>query len=672
MIIQKNIASQRAGFVMVDATDFATPEPGLSPVGHISKDGGSFVSATNTVSEADSGLYVLTFQDSETDCDLLALKATSAGAADQYLIFYPQVVQSIVSDVLAMATGNSDILSQILLDTAAILVDTSDLSNIKTIVSDVESNVSNISNIVSQIHSTIDDNVASELTAVKSDVAAVYSALSDFEKAAISDITAVYSALSDFEVAHSDALSVVLSSFDSYVYGPVGSIMVGWSQLVSDVSNCESMLASSNIGLDALETIVSNTLAMSTGNSDILSQILLDTAAILTDTSDLSNIKTIVSDVESNVSNVSGVVSDILSAIANTTYGLDALETITSDILELGGGSADWTVSERKQIRSALGVTGAVSALAAYGANSRLDNATYGLDALETITSDILALGGGSADWGAKERAQIRSALGVSGAVSALEAYGIKSTVSNILSTLDDNVAGELTSVKSDVAAVYSSLSDLEKAIVSDVTQVYSALSDFEATIVSDVVAVYSALSDFEATAAGDVTEIKSDITAVKSALSDCEATLISDVAAVKSSVSDTLAMATGNSDILSQILVDTATTLDNKVDSILEDTKTTLDNKLDSILVDTGTTLLSQLSSVESAVAGTFAEPAAGAPPAAPTLNQMVNYVYRAWRNKTPTTSAVTKLRNDDDSSTICSAAVSDDGTTFTKAKMV
>jgi hypothetical protein len=62
MAIQKNVASQRIGFVMVDSTDFATPETGKTVVGHISKDGASFVSATNSVSEADSGLYVLTLE----------------------------------------------------------------------------------------------------------------------------------------------------------------------------------------------------------------------------------------------------------------------------------------------------------------------------------------------------------------------------------------------------------------------------------------------------------------------------------------------------------------------------------------------------------------------------------------------------------------------------------
>jgi hypothetical protein len=137
-----------------------------------------------------------------------------------------------------------------------------------------------------------------------------------------------------------------------------------------------------------------------------------------------------------------------------------------------------------------------------------------------------------------------------------------------------------------------------------------------------------------------------------------------------------TLSNATYGLDALETITSDILEALDSVVAgplaSILVDTNTTLDNKIDSILVDTGTNIASQLSSVESAVAGTFAEPAAGAPPAAPTLNQAVNYLYRQWRNKVETTSAATLLYNDAGDTVLCSAAVSDDATTFSKAKHV
>jgi energy-coupling factor transporter ATP-binding protein EcfA2 len=101
-----------------------------------------------------------------------------------------------------------------------------------------------------------------------------------------------------------------------------------------------------------------------------------------------------------------------------------------------------------------------------------LSNATYGLDALESLTSQILT------DTGTT----------------------LPSTISNL---------------RSGVTAVYSSLSDAEATITSDIAAVYSALSDFEASIGSDsaaIAAVYSALSDFEATIVSDVAALPADV----------------------------------------------------------------------------------------------------------------------------------------------------------------
>ena len=51
MSIKKAVDNQRVGFVMVDATDFATPETGLTITGKVRKDGGASATISNTISE---------------------------------------------------------------------------------------------------------------------------------------------------------------------------------------------------------------------------------------------------------------------------------------------------------------------------------------------------------------------------------------------------------------------------------------------------------------------------------------------------------------------------------------------------------------------------------------------------------------------------------------------
>ena len=67
-----------------------------------------------------------------------------------------------------------------------------------------------------------------------------------------------------------------------------------------------------------------------------------------------------------------------------------------------------------------------------------------------------------------------------------------------------------------------------------------------------------------------------------------------------------------------------------------------------------------------------TTAEMTAGAPPASPTIEQMINYIYRLFRNKTLTTSSLLTVRNDADSADLFKSTISDDNTTFTKEEYV
>lgn len=82
------------------------------------------------------------------------------------------------------------------------------------------------------------------------------------------------------------------------------------------------------------------------------------------------------------------------------------------------------------------------------------------------------------------------------------------------------------------------------------------------------------------------------------------------------------------------------------------------------------GDTALSEVNAeiVDVMKTDTSAEPAQGAPPATPTLEEMIKYLYFKMRNKTETTSAEDAMYNNAGSTKVMKATISDNGTTFTK----
>jgi hypothetical protein len=66
-----------------------------------------------------------------------------------------------------------------------------------------------------------------------------------------------------------------------------------------------------------------------------------------------------------------------------------------------------------------------------------------------------------------------------------------------------------------------------------------------------------------------------------------------------------------------------------------------------------------------------TYAQPGQATPAATTTLTLMIRYLYKAWRNKHTQTATEYGLYNDDASTVDQKAAVSDDGTTFTRGEV-
>lgn len=66
-----------------------------------------------------------------------------------------------------------------------------------------------------------------------------------------------------------------------------------------------------------------------------------------------------------------------------------------------------------------------------------------------------------------------------------------------------------------------------------------------------------------------------------------------------------------------------------------------------------------------------TYAEPAQGAPPAAPTIRQMIHYQYKKFRNKNTSTASAENIYNDAGNVIDQTSVLSDDTTTFTKGEV-
>jgi len=157
----KNVASQKVGFVMVDKTDFATPETGISPAGAVRKDGGASAAISNTVSELTNGQYVLTLSQGETNADLIQLRFhdSAASCATQFITIKTEGNK--INSILADSGGIVDVRG----DTTSILNDTRTLSNATYGLDALET-------IVSQILAAIPGGASSDLSAALSTILA--------------------------------------------------------------------------------------------------------------------------------------------------------------------------------------------------------------------------------------------------------------------------------------------------------------------------------------------------------------------------------------------------------------------------------------------------------------------------------------------------------------------
>lgn len=85
LVTQRSVPAKNSAFTfsfkMVDATDFATPETGLTVTATVSKDGAAFGAAAGTVTEIASGLYEMAATAADMNANVSLFRFTATGAA---------------------------------------------------------------------------------------------------------------------------------------------------------------------------------------------------------------------------------------------------------------------------------------------------------------------------------------------------------------------------------------------------------------------------------------------------------------------------------------------------------------------------------------------------------------------------------------------------------------
>jgi hypothetical protein len=372
----KGYTNNHLTWVMVDATDFATPESALSAatkikiygkvrggtgVNFVSSGTGSLTNDIQHVGASALGIYTIALAKADLsdasaawyDQYIISLSAT--GAAYQALVVDGGMIASYLSavgsDTLSAAVALSDAVSNVHSElTSQFAVVSNYLSSISAIASDAHSaailgasHASDAASYALLIQSRLSDYMSAIYPSDISDIRSMLAALSD----AISNVdSAVSSQYSDLESkltsVHSDlksavgAVSVVLSASDISdlasainATNPNSGILSDIYSLLSDtrstmdsqflvtsnyLSNLSAILSDVNSAQDSQFAVVSNYLSNASNfQSDILST-MGSQFAVLSDY--LSNASNFQSDISSTLGSQFAVISNYLSSIS--------------------------------------------------------------------------------------------------------------------------------------------------------------------------------------------------------------------------------------------------------------------------------------------------------------------------------------------------------------------
>jgi hypothetical protein len=598
-------------WVMVDATDFATPESALSAatkikiygklrsatgVNFVSSGTGSLTNDIQHVGASATGIYTIALAKAD-------LSDASAAWYDQYVINLSATGAAYQTLIVDGGIDNSEVLSQLLLTLSA--------------ASDAASAAAQGNSRVLLVQSRLSD-LNSVFTSDISDLKSMLTALSD----AISDM-------------HSDVRSLVTTTgvaLDASTMSDLRSAIAGVTATlsVSDISDIASAVWAHTIGARVDSRVLLNLSRISDTYS-------LVTAGVPLDASTMSDLRSAINAGPAATVTASDI-SDIASAVWAHTIGarVDSRVLLNqsriSDTYSLITAGVPLDASTMSDLRSAINAGPAATVTA----SDISDIASAVRAILVSDLSDLLS-----------RTTQINSRVLVT-----------QSQASDIYSMLSDGLSGPMTaSDLSDIAsAVWAHATGA--AVNSRVLLNLSRISDVQSLVTAGVPLDASTMSDLRSAIAGVTAAVSaSDMSDIASRVGVVLASDLSDLLSRTTQINSRVALVQSNvSDVESQ--VDAGVPLDASTMSDLRSA------------IAAATIGASSISDIASAVWATArVEPTAVVSPTGD-MKTGIEWLVAMHRNKITQTSAVQSLRNDADAADIASAAVSDDGTTFTRGE--
>jgi hypothetical protein len=629
---------------------------------------------------------------SDTNSDLRSLLATTGIALDA------STLSDLRSAIAAGPTGTltasdiSDIASAVWANTIGARVDSRvvlNLSRISDVYSLLSDTGSDLRSLVTTTGVTLDASTMSDLRSAIAGITASVSAsdISDIASAVwanaagaalssrvllnLSRISDVYSMTSNtlsafqsqFEsrvpkaVATNSQLSDLHSDLRSYL-GVMSGVLSDTYSLLSDTnSDFRSLVTTTGVQINAsalsdLRSAIAAGPAATVTAYDI-SDIASAVRALLV--SDISDILSRTTQINSRVVLMQSSVSDVHSQAIVTQSMISDLYSALSDAL-----SGPMTASDLSDIASAVWAhtTGAATASRVLLNLSRVSD-IYSL--LSDHDSNMVSLVGTTGvNLNASVLSDLRSAIaaGPAATVTASDISDIASAVWAIATGAA--VSSRVLVNMSRISDLQSALSDAHSDLGSKIGTVAAAI---DASSASDVASAVWAHATGAATASRVLLNL-SRISDVYSLLSDANSDLGSRLTVIQSGVSDAASAAT---QINSRVLV--AQSFLSDIRSGVSDLHSDMSSKLSNL--NTNVSLdASDLSDIASAVWATARTEPTAAPTATGTMKSAMEWMLALSRNKITQTATVQSLRNDADAADIASAAVADDGTTFTRAE--
>lgn len=677
----KGLTNNHLTWVMVDATDFATPESALSAatkikiwgklrgatgVNFVSSGAGSLTNDIQHVGPSVLGIYTIALVKADLSdasaawYDQYVISLSATGAAYQTLIVDGGIIESSLSDLASNAysaaviaasraliaqSGASDAASAAAQANSRILIVQSSVSDLQSYVVVMSGILSDTYSLLSDHHSDFQSRVP-KLVATNSQLSDLHSDLRSYLVVMSGVQSDIYSAMSDMQSDFQSRVPkrVATDSQLSDLHSDIRSYLVGMSDMLS---NIQSELSDTHSDLGSKIGGVTATLSVS-DISDIASAVWatpLATKIVQMSASDISDLRSAIAAGAAATVTASDI-SDIASAVWANAIGarVDSRVLLTQSFASDAASAAQQTnsrvllnQSRISDIASYLVVMSGIqsdiySALSDMQSDfqSRVPKRVATDSQLSDMASDIKsAIAGITVTVDASAASDIASAVWAHAIGTRVDSRILvgQSFLSDILSTVRGN--SDYLSKMSDVlsnaysaAAIGASRALLIQSSVSDIQSYLVVMSGILSDAYSAAVVIQSGASD----AASAAAQANSRILLVQSRLSDFDSRLVSDI-----------------SDIMSALTV-----IDSRV-----------------------TVTRSMASDAHSAAAlfNTAQAEVTGVPAATATPAVKLGFVYEALRNKVTVTS--TKMTFFDDSDVAqWEKDLSDDGTTYTESE--